>query len=137
MAAYYIAIAREVPANWRDLMQPYLDGVEATMAQYGGHYRTWLAHRLEVVEGDLGAPLGPTIVEFPTYERLRAWYDSPEYAPLKAIRQRHMRFDVMLVEGLSDAKVVENLRQVDRLDVWAQVVERAREALGEAQAPSG
>jgi uncharacterized protein (DUF1330 family) len=131
MAAYYIAIAREIPANWREVMQPYTDGVEATMAKYGGCYRTWLRHRLEVVEGDLGAPLGPTIVEFPTYEQLRAWYDSPEYAPLKAHRQRHVRFDVMLVDGLGDAEIVENLRQIDRLDVWAQRIERAHEALGE------
>jgi uncharacterized protein (DUF1330 family) len=112
MAAYYIALAREVPENWRELMRPYLDQVEATMARYGGFYRTWLRHRVEVVEGDVGPHLGPTIVEFPTFGQLRAWYDSPEYAPLKALRQQHMRFDVMLVDGLSDEEIAENLRQV-------------------------
>ena len=40
-----------------------------------------------VVEGDWGPHQGPTIVEFPTFEQLRAWYHSPEYAPLKALRQ--------------------------------------------------
>ena len=112
MAAYYIALAREVPDNWREVMGPYMDQVEATMARYGGFYRTWLRHRVEVVEGDFGSPLGPTIVEFPTFEQLRTWYDSPEYAPLKALRQQHMRFDVMLVDGLSDEEIAENLRQV-------------------------
>ena len=112
MAAYYIALAREVPDNRREVMRPYLEQVEATMARYGGFYRTWLQHRVEVVEGDFGPHLGPTIVEFPTFERLRAWYDSPEYAPLKALRQQHMRFDVMLVDGLSDEEIAENLRQV-------------------------
>jgi len=112
MAAYYIALARDVPENWRELMRPYLEQVEATMAQYGGFYRTWLRHRVEVVEGDLGPHQGPTIVEFPTYEQLRAWYDSSEYAPLKALRQQHNRFDVMLVDGLSDEEIAENLRQV-------------------------
>jgi uncharacterized protein (DUF1330 family) len=112
MAAYYIALAREVPDNRQEVMRPYLEQVEATMARYGGFYRTWLRHRVEVVEGDLGPHLGPTIVEFPTFEQLRAWYHSEEYAPLKALRQQHMRFDVMLVDGLSDDEIAENLRQV-------------------------
>jgi uncharacterized protein (DUF1330 family) len=112
MAAYYIALAREVPDNWRELMRPYIDEVETTMARYGGFYRTWLRHRVEVVEGDVGPHLGPTIVEFPTFEQLRAWYDSEEYAPLKALRQQHMRFDVMLVDGLSDEEIAENLEQI-------------------------
>ena len=109
MAAYYIALAREVPKDWWELMRPYTDQVEATMARYGGFYRTWLRHRVEVVEGDFGPHLGPTIVEFPTFEQLWAWYHSEEYAPLKALRQRHGRFDVMLVDGLSDAEIAQNL----------------------------
>jgi uncharacterized protein (DUF1330 family) len=112
MAAYYIALAREVPDNWREVMRPYTEQVEATMVRYGGFYRTWLRHRVEVVEGDFGPHLGPTIVEFPTFAQLRAWYDSPEYAPLKALRQQHNRFDVMLVDGLSDEEIAENLQQV-------------------------
>jgi uncharacterized protein (DUF1330 family) len=109
MAAYYIALAREVPENWRELMRPYLDQVEATMAQYAGFYHTWLRHRVEVVEGDVGPHQGLTIVEFPSWEQLRAWYDSREYAPLKALRQQHNRFDVMLVDGLTDDEIAENL----------------------------
>ena len=112
MAAYYIALAREVPEDWWKLMRPYTEQVEATMARYGGFYRTWLRHRVEVVEGEFGPHLGPTIVEFPTFAQLRAWYDSPEYAPLKALRQQHMRFDVMLVDGLSDEEIAANLQQV-------------------------
>ena len=116
MAAYYIALAREVPADWREVMRPYMDQVEATMARYGGFYRTWLRHRVEVVEGDFGPHEGPTIVEFPTFEQLLAWYHSDEYAPLKALRQQHGRFDVMLVDGLSDDEIAENLRQIGPTD---------------------
>jgi uncharacterized protein (DUF1330 family) len=112
MAAYYIALAREVPDKRREVMRPYLEQVEATMARYGGFYRTWLQYGVEVVEGDFGPHLGPTIVEFPSFAQLRAWCDSPEYAPLKAFRQQQMRFDVMLVDGLSDEEIAENLRQV-------------------------
>ena len=112
MAAYYIALAREVPDDWREVMRPYTEQVEATMARYGGFYRTWLRHRVEVVEGEWDPHQGPTIVEFPTFEQLLAWYHSEEYAPLKALRQQHMRFDVMLVDGLGDDEIAENLEQV-------------------------
>ena len=112
MAAYYVALARHVPENRREVMRPYLEQVEATMARYGGSYRAFLRHRVEVVEGDFGPHGGPTVVEFPSWERLWAWYHSPEYAPLKALRQRHMRFDVMLVDGLTEAELAENARLV-------------------------
>ena len=112
MAAYYIALGREAPENWREPMRPYLDQVEATMALYGGYYTTYGRHRVEVVEGDVGPHLGVTIVEFPSWEQLWAWYHSAEYAPLKALRHQHMRFDVMLVDGLTDAELAENQRLV-------------------------
>jgi len=112
MAAYYIALAREIPENLWEVMRPYLDQVEATMALYGGYYATYMRHRVEVVEGDYGAFFGPTIVEFPSWEQLWAWYHSEEYAPLKALRQQHTRFDVMLVDGLTDAELTENQRLV-------------------------
>ena len=114
MTAYYIALARDVPApdQWRDLMRPYLEGVKVTMARYGGRYRAYLRHRVAVVEGEFGLHHGPTIVEFPSWEQLWAWYHSGEYAPLKALRQQHMRFDVMLVDGLTDDELAENQRHV-------------------------
>src|SRR5215216_4127099 len=61
----YIALAWEVPDNWQELMRPYTEQLEATMARYGGFYRTWLRHRVEVVEGEWGSHQDPTIVEFP------------------------------------------------------------------------
>lgn len=112
MAAYYIALGREVPDDWYELMRQYRDEVEATMARFGGFYRTHMRHRVEVVEGDFGAIVGPTIVEFPNREQLLAWYHSAEYAPLKALRHHHMRFDVMLVDGLTDEELAENQRLV-------------------------
>lgn len=111
MAAYYIALARATMSdNWHANMQPYRDHVEVTMQLYGGHYATYMRHRVELVEGDYGAFLGPTIVEFPSWEQLWAWYHSEEYAPLKQLRQENMQFDVMLVDGLTDEELAENER---------------------------
>ena len=39
------------------------------------------------------------ILEFPTLEAAQAWWDSPEYAPAKALRQSCADTNMLLVEG--------------------------------------
>jgi uncharacterized protein (DUF1330 family) len=39
------------------------------------------------------------LVEFPDGDSARAWYDSPEYQPLKAIRHRAARNNAVLIES--------------------------------------
>jgi uncharacterized protein (DUF1330 family) len=99
--AYFIAIARDLAADPR-VMLPYQQQVEATMALYGGRYRVLLRHEIEAVEGDWRPPLGLVIVEFPTVEQARAWYHSPEYAPLLQHRHAHEHFDCIIVDGLPE-----------------------------------
>lgn len=45
-----------------------------------------------------------TIIEFPSPEQALAWYNSPEYAPLKALRLANSSFDTFLVEGLDEGE---------------------------------
>jgi len=40
------------------------------------------------------------ILEFPTVERARQWWNSPEYAPAKNIRQKSATTKMIIVEGL-------------------------------------
>ena len=49
IAAYSIALAREVPENWYELMRPYPEQVETIMTPYGGCLRRYLRHRSEPV----------------------------------------------------------------------------------------
>jgi len=39
------------------------------------------------------------VLEFPTMERARAWYHSPEYAPALALRHKAAAAKLILVEG--------------------------------------
>jgi uncharacterized protein (DUF1330 family) len=39
------------------------------------------------------------LMEFPDADSARAWYDSPEYRPLKAIRHRAARNNAVLIDG--------------------------------------
>jgi len=67
--------------------------------QYGGRYVA-RGGAAEGLEGGY-APKRVVILEFPSVERAKAWWDSPEYQPLRAIRQRASRGDLLLVEGLA------------------------------------
>jgi uncharacterized protein (DUF1330 family) len=77
--------------------QPYLAGAPATVAAHGGRYVVRGATP-ERLEGEWSSPR-VTILEFPDAEAAHAWHDSPEYAELKAIRQRASHTDAILVES--------------------------------------
>jgi uncharacterized protein (DUF1330 family) len=55
--------------------------------------------RVETLEGDW-QPEGITVLEFPSVERVKEWYDSPEYAEFKALRHRSANSTLVLVESL-------------------------------------
>jgi uncharacterized protein (DUF1330 family) len=69
------------------------------LARYGGRYlvRGGVANLIE------GGPPPKTIivVEFPTMERLRDWYASPEYAEAMKLRQTALERRLILVEGVA------------------------------------
>src|SRR5262245_53023961 len=100
-------------------MRPYAEHVQPTMAAYGGGYRRGLAHRVEVLEGDWH-PRALGMLEFPTFEQAQAWYRSPEYAPLKAIRQANVRNDTVLMDALADDQPYE-ARPVFSDTDWARL----------------
>jgi uncharacterized protein (DUF1330 family) len=78
--------------------EAYKKGVPATIAAHGGRYLT-RAGATEVLEGDW-TPQRVVILEFPDMARLKAWYDSPEYRPLREIRKRCSRSSLVAIEGL-------------------------------------
>ena len=54
---------------------------------------------VETLEGDW-VPGRIVVLEFPTAEIARQWWDSPEYAPAKIIRQRAAVTRMILAEGI-------------------------------------
>ena len=52
-----------------------------------------------MLEGEW-SPQRLVILEFESIERLREWYDSPEYAPLKKLRTETTSTEFVVVEGL-------------------------------------
>jgi uncharacterized protein (DUF1330 family) len=95
MPAYVIVDVEIIDA---EKYEAYKKLVPASLEKYGGRFCV-RGGRLENLEGDW-RPQRFVILEFPSYQRAKAWWDSEEYAPAKAMRQQASRTQMILVEGL-------------------------------------
>jgi uncharacterized protein (DUF1330 family) len=95
MTAYVVC---DIHVSDPDGYDPYKALASATVAKYGGTYRA-RGGRCDVLEGDWDVDRF-VILEFPTTEQAKKFYDSPEYAEAKLIRQRASKARLLLVEGL-------------------------------------
>jgi uncharacterized protein (DUF1330 family) len=78
--------------------EAYKKMVPPTLEKFGGRFvvRGGAVH---VMEGDW-SPKRFVLVEFPSVERAKAWWASPEYAEAKALRQATSDSRLIIVEGL-------------------------------------
>ena len=95
MVAYVIAIVEVTdPAAY----ERYRKDVPATIERYGGRFLV-RGGATEVLEGGF-APKRIVVLEFPSVERAKAWWSSPEYQPLLKLRQSASRGDLFVVAGV-------------------------------------
>ncbi|MEM5438594.1 DUF1330 domain-containing protein [Paraburkholderia diazotrophica] len=71
-----------------------------TEARYGGKC-SGRGSLTKVLEGDW-QPHRLVIIQFPDMDSLMAWYDSPEYARLKAIREKCATARIVALERIAD-----------------------------------
>lgn len=95
MAAYLIA---DIEITDSEAYEGYRKSVAATIEAYGGRYLTRGAD-VNVLEG-AWRPKRLVIIEFPTMAKLNAWYECPEYRPLRDIRQRASLSKLIVQEGI-------------------------------------
>jgi len=96
MAAYLIVDQLEVTDP--DTLKEYGAGVGATIARYGGKPLV-RGGNFEVLEGEY-QPRRLIVLEFSDMAALKGWYDSAEYADLKAMRRNSSRANLVAVEGV-------------------------------------
>ena len=68
------------------------------VALYGGKYLA-RGGKNETLEGEW-RPNRLVILEFPTAEQAKAWLNSPEYAPARALRHQYAKSKMVVVEGI-------------------------------------
>jgi uncharacterized protein (DUF1330 family) len=94
MAAYLIL---DIHVKDPEEYAAYRERAPATLEAYGGRYLVRGGEH-EVVEGDWD-PERVVVVEFPSVERAREWYASPEYQEIVDMRKRAAPSQCVLVEG--------------------------------------
>ena len=95
MAAYVIVqVDVKDPVRYED----YRRLVGPTLAKYGGRFIA-RGGAIEVLEGGWH-PGRLVILEFPSTDRAREWWNSPEYAEAKAIRQATSEGTLLILEGV-------------------------------------
>ena len=94
MAGYIVA---DIEITDPEEYQRYARQTPATVEKYGGRFIV-RGGQPETLEGDRN-PKRIVIIEFPSVEQARAWYDSPEYSAIKGIRQGAANSHIMLLHG--------------------------------------
>ena len=94
MAGYIVA---DIEITDRDEYQKYAQQTEATLEPYGGKFLV-RGGQPETLEGDWKSKR-IVIIEFPSVEQAKAWYDSPEYSAIIGIRHRSAVSNILIVRG--------------------------------------
>lgn len=92
----YIIFTIEVtnPVEYED----YKKLAAPTVAQYGGKYVV-RGGNTETLEGTW-SPKRLVVLEFENVERAKAWINSAEYAPARALRNKYAKSEAIVVEGV-------------------------------------
>lgn len=98
MKAYVIVnVAIRDPERYKD----YIKAATPTVAAHGGRYIV-RGGRAELLEGS-AAIHRIVVLEFPSYEQAKGWFESPEYREAQKIRQSCSAGDLVLVEGMPES----------------------------------
>lgn len=96
MAAY---IWVETTVHDATKMPNYIANVRGTLERHGGRMLI-NTNKATVIEGNVGQHPTKVLIEFPSVEAARSWYDSPEYQDILDERLQAATANLMIVEGV-------------------------------------
>ncbi len=95
MAAYVIGMLEVRDTSWR---AEYGPKTEALIKKHGGRFAA--RGEGETLEGEGKGLNRYVIIEFPSVENAKAWYNDPEYAPMIKLRQTGAEGHLVVLEGV-------------------------------------
>jgi uncharacterized protein (DUF1330 family) len=95
MKYYAVASLDVTDPTW---VRDYVAEVTPMVERHGGRYLARSA-TVERLEGDRQVPQVVLLIEWPSREAARGFYDSEEYAPFRSARLRGARNEFLLVAG--------------------------------------
>jgi uncharacterized protein (DUF1330 family) len=94
MAVYIVAQLDVKNTNWQ---QEYGPEARAFLQKHGGEVIVGPGYAIERLEGRQPLPNAMFILEFPSVEQAKAWYNDPEYAELIDLRQSGADAEILLL----------------------------------------
>jgi uncharacterized protein (DUF1330 family) len=94
MAAYVIVQAEVI--DW-DRFKEYLKESPGVIAKYGGRYIARGGETIMLEGGDESKRA--VIIEFPSLQKAKEWYDSKEYQRVKSLRQGAATGSILAIDG--------------------------------------
>jgi uncharacterized protein (DUF1330 family) len=99
MAVYIVALLDVKNTDWQ---KEYGPKARAFLQKHGGKVIVGPGHAIERLEGRNPLPKAMFILEFPSVEQAKAWYNDPAYAELIDLRQGGADAEILIVtESLS------------------------------------
>ena len=94
MKGYLIA---QINVNNLENYQEYLKNVTPIAERFGGNYII-RAGKFEILEGNWQYERN-VVIEFPSLEKAKEFYNSEEYKPIKKIRITNAENNLIIIEG--------------------------------------
>jgi uncharacterized protein (DUF1330 family) len=95
MAAYIVAQLNMRDMAWR---AEYGPKAGALVRKHGGKVLAGFGNTMEHLEGEQ-LPDALVLIEFPSLEHAKAWYNDPDYAPMITLRQTGSDTNMLVIEG--------------------------------------
>ena len=96
MAAYAIGRVQMRDPSW---VKDYGPKTGELIIKHGGRIIV-RGGKMERLEGKESLPSVVVVIEFPSMDAAKAWYNDPEYGPMIKLRQTGSDAELMLVEGV-------------------------------------
>jgi uncharacterized protein (DUF1330 family) len=95
----YVIVQRTATTGSESIQNEYAKLAREILPKYGARYLA-RSQRNVLLEGNDPAPCCIAILQFPSMDAARRWYDSPENQSAAKIRQSGAKFEIIAIEGL-------------------------------------
>jgi len=95
----FVIVQRTATTGSESIQAEYAKLAREILPKYGARYLA-RSQRNVLLEGNDPAPCCIAILQFPSVDAVRRWYDSPENQSVAKVRQSGAKFEIVAVEGL-------------------------------------
>jgi len=95
----FVIVQRTATTGSESIQAEYAKLAREILPKYGARYLA-RSQRNVLLEGSEPAPCCIAILQFPSMDAIRRWYDSPENQSAAKIRQSGAKFEIIAVDGL-------------------------------------